>query len=169
MPIRVLSATVVLCGLFVACSDRRGQPEGELNAPPAVVFRAYLERDLQRFFSKRHGTSVGVKFELLRQEPTQAGIPYPKYYAWVRVENGASLVDEGAVRVAAVDQTQFYINDFVPSAEIAKGASSCCRTFAGVPARGRSRGPTKRLSSTEWVSVCRCRPPAALSCLPPSG
>jgi hypothetical protein len=125
---RLVCAVALLAAVSAACSKRESQPRGDAHTPPAAVFRAYLERDLQRFFSKRHGATVGVKYELLRDQPTAAP-SYPQYYAWVRVENASALVEEGAARVAAVDQSQFYINDFVPAAEIVKGAPELERIF----------------------------------------
>lgn len=52
-----------------------------------------------------------MSYELLRKEPTQSGVAYPKYYAWVRVHRDDGLL-EGAVRLAAVDDEKFEVTNF---------------------------------------------------------
>jgi hypothetical protein len=85
----------------------------DANVPAASEFDQYLQRDLKSYFS---GANVTV--DLLRRGPTQSGVAYPKFYAWVRaVAPGAPPV-EGAVRVEAVDGQKFIITHFLSVQEI---------------------------------------------------
>ena len=58
-----------------------------------------------------------MSYELLRKGPTQSGVAYPKYYAWVRVHRHDGLL-EGAVRLAAIDDQRFEVTHFLPAQEI---------------------------------------------------
>lgn len=101
----------------------------EANGPDAKDFRTFLVRDLNSYFGSKLQKSVNVEYELLRNGPTQTGIAWPKYYAWVRVYEGSKLIDQGAVRLAAVRKTEFGITDFVSKTEIRKDAQSVRRIF----------------------------------------
>ncbi len=83
------------------------------NVPAAKDFHKFLVRDLQKYFSSLLKTKVLVEYELLRDGPTQSGVSFPKYYAWVKIYGkGAKLIEQGAVRVAAEDKTEFGVTDF---------------------------------------------------------
>jgi len=90
----------------------------EANIPPASDFDTDLGRDLRAWFTLRQGSPAAVRFELLRREPTQSGVAYPKYYAWVEVQNASPPVVRGAVRVAAVARDRFEVLQFLPADEI---------------------------------------------------
>jgi hypothetical protein len=124
-----LTVVLVLCGWLAACSDPIQQAHVDANVPPARQFQSLLKRDLERFFSDRRGSTVAVSYELLRDAPTQSGIAYPKYYVWVRAEDAAKLVEEVAVRVAAIDRTRFQITDFVSTREIQRNALEVDKIF----------------------------------------
>jgi hypothetical protein len=81
---RVVIAMLLAGGWLFACNDPVAQSHIDANVPSAEQFHSLLKRDLQAFFSNRHGSSVTVSYELLRDGPTQTGIAYPKYYAWVK-------------------------------------------------------------------------------------
>ncbi len=83
------------------------------NEPPKSDFDALLQRDLTKYFAGGSGKGATVQYELLRQGPTQSGISYPKYYLWVKVSRSGRLVNEGAVRCAAIDRLRFEVTDFV--------------------------------------------------------
>lgn len=53
---------------------------------------------------------------------------YPKYYAWVKAGT-TPLPKEGAVRVAAIDQTSFEVTNFVSAEEIRKDPGSIESVF----------------------------------------
>jgi hypothetical protein len=84
------------------------------NVPDGTRFDAYLERDLTAYFRADDSTVTTVDYDLLRRGPTQVGIAYPKYYAWVTVTRTKGPSQEGAVRLAAVDKLRFVVTDFLP-------------------------------------------------------
>jgi hypothetical protein len=90
---------------------RQSHIEG--NVPAAEDFDRLLRRDLTTFFRARTDHSVQVQYRLLRDGPTQSGVAYPKYYAWVRVITGSRVVEEGAVRLAAIERKRFEITDYI--------------------------------------------------------
>jgi len=67
-------------------------------------FTKILEHDLAIYFSKKEKMKVDIEFDLLRKRPTQSGIAYPKFYAWVKVMNDGKTLTQGVVRVAAIDK-----------------------------------------------------------------
>jgi hypothetical protein len=83
------------------------------NVPAASTLDQYLQRDLKKYFS-----GADITFELLRREPTQSGVGYPKFYAWVRAVAPGARPVEGAVRLEAVEHEQFIVTDFLPTHEI---------------------------------------------------
>ena len=101
-----ISLLLIVGGLVAAI----GQPQGEsiaeshirANVPDEKDFDKFLKRDLEQYFKDALQKTVTVEFELLRKGPTQTGIAYPKFYAWVTIRDGVKVIDQGAVRVAAV-------------------------------------------------------------------
>ena len=83
------------------------------NVPNEAEFSAFLERDLRAYFAAAGIRSPSVRFEMLRQGPTQSGIAYPKYYLWVWVWSEGSPAVSGAVRVAAVQRERFEVTEFL--------------------------------------------------------
>ena len=94
----------------------------DANVPEEAKFSELLNRDLLAYF-KANGvaTATGVQVRLLRKAPTQSGVAYPKYYAWVQVEDSSTRLAEGAVRLAAIERARFEVTDFVPKNK-AKGS-----------------------------------------------
>lgn len=80
-----------------------------------------MERDLHAYFEKTLSTTdkIHVQYQLLRDGPTQTGIGYPKFYVWAKIFSGDRVLTEGAVRVAAVDRTQFDVTGFLDKGQIA--------------------------------------------------
>lgn len=99
------------------------------NVPSAEQFDGLLRRDLNAYFAKADSTPVQVEYELLRRAPTQVGIAYPKYYAWVRVLEADGDSTQGAVRMAAIDRVRFEVFDFMSSAEILADTARARQTF----------------------------------------
>jgi hypothetical protein len=56
----------------------------------------------------------------LRDGPTQVGISYPKYYLWIKTIKGRTVVDEGAIRIAAVERKRFDVRDYLSREQISK-------------------------------------------------
>lgn len=84
------------------------------NVPEQANFSRFMERDLTSYFAAVGIRNPSVRFELLRQGPTQSGIAYPKYFLWVWVWSGARPAVSGAIRVAAVQRERFEVTDFLP-------------------------------------------------------
>lgn len=83
------------------------------NVPPQASFDRFLERDLSAYFEVTR-----VQYELLRSGPTQAGTAYPKFYLWVTAEAPSGQTTTGAVRVAAIERSEFQVTDFLSVQEI---------------------------------------------------
>ena len=101
----------------------------EANVPGPTEFNRLLQRDLESYVRKSRGKSARVEYEMLRAEPTQSGIAYPKFYVWVRVFNGASVVDQGAVRLAAIERREFQVTDFLSERAIRTDPKAIYRVF----------------------------------------
>lgn len=96
----------------------------EQNVPVEADFDRLLRRDLSAYF----GGAV-VEYDLLRDGPTQSGVAYPKYYAWVRVLDDGRLADEGAIKIAAIDGVRFEVTDYLPRAAIQSDPDSAGAIF----------------------------------------
>ena len=85
------------------------------NVPIARNFDAYLARDLNAYFSAGDSGFASVRYELLRRQPTQTGVSFPRYYAWVRIRHWDRGPDQGVVRVSAIDRERFEVNRYLTS------------------------------------------------------
>jgi len=92
----------------------------EENVPPEETFNSILNRNLIQYFqSNFKNTKLKISYQLLRATPTQSGVSYPKYYAWVTVKSETGIVlEKGAVRLAAIEKVRFEVTNFVSSKEI---------------------------------------------------
>jgi hypothetical protein len=110
--------------LFVVCACKAQGPMTaianshiEATAPKGELFDSYLKRDLTSYFCN-DVSSCRVDYEYLRQGATQSGISYPKYYLWTKCFKQGQLKTEGAVRVAAIEQSHFEVTNFFTADEI---------------------------------------------------
>ena len=99
------------------------------NVPEPSAFDNILRRHLESYFADARADPVRIVYELLRDGPTQVGVALPKYYLWVQIFDGGRLLEEGAARVAAIEQTQFEVTHYVPRAEILRRPGDLERTF----------------------------------------
>ena len=92
----------------------------EENIPPEKSFNSILNRDFVQYFQPSFkNDTLSISHQLLRTAPTQSGISYPKYYLWVKVKSDSgAILQEGAARVAAIDQVRFEVTDFLSIKEI---------------------------------------------------
>lgn len=90
----------------------------EANVPDGEHFDEYLKRDLAAYFKKATGKDVSVEYELLRDGPTQTGIAFPKFYAWILVRVKEEIIDQGAVRLAAIKKERFDVTHFLSKLEL---------------------------------------------------
>ena len=109
---------LVIAGHFVQCLAAEHDARAThiaANVPDSRAFSDAVSRDLLAYFRTTPAASGAdrVEYELLRDEPTQSGISYPKYYAWVKAAQGETVLAEGAVRMTAVEKTHFEVTDFL--------------------------------------------------------
>lgn len=93
----------------------------EANEPNAAEFRSLLTRDLEAYLQTRSGKRLKVEFDFLRDGPTQSGMSFPKYYVWLRATQDGKPVEQGAARVAAIEQKAFNVTDYVTREQIKSG------------------------------------------------
>ena len=105
---------------------QRSHIEG--NVPSKEDFDTFLKRDLKVYFNFS-GSKAAIKYQLLRDGPTQSGVGYPKYYLWVQVTDGEKIVQEGAARVSAIEKTRFEISHFLSKSDIKKQPDSAAQIF----------------------------------------
>jgi hypothetical protein len=98
------------------------------NVPDDKDFDRFFKRDLEAYF-KDSDKAVTVEYELLRKAPTQVGVGSPKFYAWVKVYENSVFLEEGAVRVGAVEKKEFVVIQYLPRSEIEKGSERMYQLF----------------------------------------
>lgn len=93
----------------------------DANVAAKSEFDSMVKRDAAKDLTMRLGRTVTVEYTLLREFPTQVGVAYPKYYAWLvaRDPSSGQPITEGAARLAAIDRNEFHLTDFLNKAEIA--------------------------------------------------
>jgi hypothetical protein len=126
--ILLLAVCAASCGHEEARVQGLAQSHADANVPLQPAFDSLLRADLATYFTSHLARDVKVDYELLRRGPTQTGIAYPKFYAWVRVQAGGT-VEEGAVRLAAKERTRFEVTHFIPEAEIRRAPQSLNTVF----------------------------------------
>ena len=92
-------------------------------------FVEFLKRDLKEHFKNKYSNDITVEFELLRDKPTQSGVAYPKYYAWIIIYSGDKEIEQGAVRLAAINEEYFDITDFISRDQIKKDTDQIYSVF----------------------------------------
>ncbi len=105
-------------------------PHRDANVPTPEQLHAVLKRDLLAYFSTLSSIRVtGVSVTLLRNEPTQSGVAYPKYYAWVVLRSDTNETRSGAVRVAAIEKMRFEVTDFLSKETLLADPAAAARVF----------------------------------------
>ena len=99
------------------------------NVPPKEDFNRLLQRDLTAYFRTGEGQEYDVRYEMLRDGPTQSGIAYPKFYVWVRVSDQDTVVREGAAQLAAIGRERFEVTQFIERAEIERDRTQLRMVF----------------------------------------
>ena len=91
----------------------------DANVPGQPDFDKFLNRDVKRYLTARYKQTTTVRYEMLRDGPTQTGIAYPKFYIWVfALSDNDTVITEGVMRLAVVDKKEFQITDYVTKDEI---------------------------------------------------
>ena len=124
------TGALVFCCLcaVLACRSQITDSHTEANVPKGTLFNEYFNRDLKGYFCVE-SKDCTVEYELLRDGPTQTGISYPKYYLWVRCSKKNTMDQEGAVRVAAIEQKRFDVTNFLSGDEISKSPEQVALVF----------------------------------------
>ena len=96
----------------------------EGNVPEQAQFFQYLERDVKAYLK-----CEDVSVELLRKKPTQVGLAYPKYYAWVVGKKSGKVATQGAMRIAAIDKEMFEVTHYFTARELRENEELARNTF----------------------------------------
>jgi hypothetical protein len=108
-------------GTMIACQSLRRETVSEshirANVPDFEDFDRLFKLGLEKFFHDP-GKVVTVDYELLQPTPTQVAVSSPKFYAWVKVYENGAFLEEGAVRVGAVEKKEFVVINYLPREEI---------------------------------------------------
>ena len=123
---------VLMCTSIGACQslgDSIAESHVKANVPEEKDFDVFLKRDLTEYFKEQKKKSVVVEYELLRKGATQSGTAFPKFYAWVTLKVDGSSVEEGPVRVAAIEKKRFGIYDYVSRVEIERDVAKLNQLF----------------------------------------
>ena len=99
------------------------------NTPDDARLDEYLQRDLEGYCGSRMGRPVAVHYAFLREGPTQSGIAFPKYYAWVEIVSNGKRIGQGAVRVAAINGERFEITDYFDQETIRRSPEAMDSVF----------------------------------------
>jgi hypothetical protein len=101
----------------------------EANVPNKEDFHYFLKRDLKTYFDSYEHQNVNIKYQLLRSSPTQSGVAFPKYYAWVQLLKNKQILDQGAVRLAAINKTRFEVTNFLNKKQILQDGKIVGKVF----------------------------------------
>jgi len=124
------AVVLVTASCAVACqSNPIAASHIDANVPSQQDFDVFMKRDLEQYFKEAKKKPVTVDYELLRNGPTQSGTAFPKFYAWVVVKEDGVIVEEGAVRVAAIEKKRFGVYDYFPQPEIEREVEKLYRVF----------------------------------------
>lgn len=99
------------------------------NVPKQENFDEYLQRDLDIYFTELKDTSVQVEYKLLRNEPTQVGLAFPKYYAWVDIQTEDGYSESGAAYIAAISGEYFQIISYMDAEEITQDTDALYKMY----------------------------------------
>ena len=149
---RRAASILVATSFATLCIAQTGVPDAIVsshigaNVPGALDFDRLLLRDLVDYLQSRGEIFSGLKYQMLRNGPTQTGISYPKYYVWVTLLQGEKSTQDGAVRIAAIDATRFEITHYLKRADIVASPEAVAQVFpaplvAGIIARAKSNPP----------------------------
>lgn len=127
--IAILLSLIAAVGIAYAQGKSIADSNIRSNVPDEKNFDKFLKRDLEQYFNDSLQKTVSVEYQLLRKGPTQTGIAYPKFYAWVTIRDGSKVIDQGAVRLAAIEKKNFDVTDFVSVADIKEAPLVLDRIF----------------------------------------
>jgi len=134
MKIQFILASLLL--LFGGCTafsqstvDSIADSHIRANVPDEKDFDSFLKRDLESYFKELKKKSVVVEYQLLRNGPTQSGTAFPKFYIWVMIKENGALLEDGAVRVAAMEKKRFEVLNYLTRADIERDVERVYQIF----------------------------------------
>lgn len=102
----------------------------DANVPAPDVFNEILAESIDQYLMDEYNLTRPItEYKLLRDYPSQTGLAFPKYYAWISSKDKDDKVVIGVARLAAIDKDYFDITDFVDSKTITKNGSSELNAF----------------------------------------
>jgi hypothetical protein len=129
----ILASLLLLVGACaVSCQsigDSIADSHVRANVPDEKDFNSFLKRDLESYFKDLKKKNIVVEYQLLRDGPTQSGTAFPKFYCWVTIKENGVLVEDGAVRVAAMEKKRFGVYDYLARADIERDMDKVYQTF----------------------------------------
>lgn len=124
----LLLVFILLTSFIFYFTQTRSRTASQPNISPKVsqteAFNDSLQEYLNEQFQSYYEGNISVQFEFLREEATQTGNAYPKYYLWVIIFDNAQLIDEGAIRLALLDQNKFEITHYITKSQIKEDPTS---------------------------------------------
>jgi hypothetical protein len=134
MKTQLIFATLLLlvggCTAFCQSTvDSIADSQVRANVPDEKDFNSFLKRDLESYFKEQKKKSVVVEYQLLRNEPTQSGTSLPKFYLWVLIKENGALLEDGAVKVAAMEKKKFEILNYLARADIERDVEKVYQIF----------------------------------------
>jgi len=132
--VKLLLASLLLLvgGTAVSCQsigESIADSHVRANVPDEKDFDTFMKRDLEAYFKDLKKKNLVVEYQLLRDGPTQSGTAFPKFYCWVTIKENGSLLEDGAVRVAAMEKKRFGVHDYLARVEIEKDMDKVYQTF----------------------------------------
>ena len=127
----MLFIAISLCLGGIVYFGLSGIPEGHIeeNVPEQEYLDDYLQRDLERYFTELKSEPIQIEYILLRDEPTQVGLTYPKYYVWVDIQTEDGYLESGAVYIVAISGEYFQVYDYKNEEEIKQDHSILYELF----------------------------------------
>ena len=116
--------------LFNTCGSNRMGAQNNQNSVVLSEISQSFSNSVHRYFQREHGKDdLRVETDLLRAGGTETGIAFPKYYAWVRVFDHQEFVQEGAIRVARVEENLYEVTHFVSVDKIRENPQETFQIF----------------------------------------
>ena len=112
---------VLIVGLVVAYQSIQTPSLSEshirANVPDEKDFDRLMKKGLEEYFRNPEKV-VTVDYELLRETPTQVAVGSPKFYVWVKVYENGAFLEEGAVRLGAIEKKEFAVIQYLSREDI---------------------------------------------------
>lgn len=123
----------------------------DANLPPIEKHEMLIKDEIRRYLKLSKTEKLKIESELLRTQPTQSGISYPKFYRWVKVIKNKWPIIAGAIRYSLIEKKKAEISDFVDSHFILNDPSISLKVF---PPEVHKRAVTKAQAMKQIQDKC---------------